>query len=681
MRLRRMARVVLQMALVLGGALPAFAGFSGTDVFIPSVGRGGGAAGSQWYTTLWIHNPSEATAKIDIYFLERNVANPSPPVAHDSIGAMQTRRYANVMADLFRLDKFGALRVVSSVPLILNARVYNLPSGGEDRDTRGQFYAGVPASFAIGSGQLTSLLGVYQTSPKPDSQFRYNFGWVETSGGNATVRAMIFREDGTWIETKDYPVTGPYEARLYPVEDLLPGVDAANLRIALEVIAGTGKIIATGSGVANRSNDGSTFEMSYREELLTGGSSAGLDSVAHDATLIGNGTISSPLGIADGGVTGGTIAVGAVTPAKINFSDAKVGQVLKFDGSAVGWANDDAGGLTLPYSNTAYSTGDLFAITNTSGNVGALAGAHGVAGQTSQSGKSGVYGYSADGNGWGVFGRSVGGTYGYLGGTWQGVYGYSPYSGGGAGVLGEGSVDGMGVYGKASGDWGTGVLGINTTFGNQGGLGAVIVDQAGRRIPVGVFGRKSPNDLPAHQKLAAYFDGWVWVVESLNVGGAVYKSSGSFKIDHPLDPANKYLFHSFVESPDMMNVYNGNVVLDGNGEARIELPEWFEALNRDFRYQLTAIGAPGPNLFVAERITGNRFKIGGGSPGLEVSWQVTGIRQDAWANAHRIPVEENKPEAEQGRYIHPELFGQPDERRVGAVFLSPPEMDPPLRGR
>ena len=40
-----------------------------------------------------------------------------------------------------------------------------------------------------------------------------------------------------------------------------------------------------------------------------------------------------------------------------------------------------------------------------------------------------------------------------------------------------------------------------------------------------------------------------------------------FVIDHPLDPANKYLYHASVESPDVMNIYNGNVVTDANGRA------------------------------------------------------------------------------------------------------------------
>jgi hypothetical protein len=129
---------------------------------------------------------------------------------------------------------------------------------------------------------------------------------------------------------------------------------------------------------------------------------------------------------------------------------------------------------------------------------------------------------------------------------------------------------------------------------------------------------------------AAILDGKV------KITGNLEKAGGSFKIDHPLDPANKYLSHSFVESPDMKNVYDGVVVLDRKGKAEIDLPDWFGILNKDFRYQLTAIGAPGPNLHIAEKIsdttTSNKnnnshFKIAGGNSGMEVSWQVTGIRK------------------------------------------------------
>ncbi len=147
------------------------------------------------------------------------------------------------------------------------------------------------------------------------------------------------------------------------------------------------------------------------------------------------------------------------------------------------------------------------------------------------------------------------------------------------------------------------------------------------------------------------------LTDDLAVAGNLSKAGGSFLIDHPLDPTNKYLRHSFVESPDMKNVYDGVAVLDARGDAVVALPEWFEALNRDFRYQLTPIGAFAA-VYIAEEIAGNQFKISGGQPGTKVSWQVTGVRQDAYANVHRIQVEEEKPATERGTYLHPEAFGK-----------------------
>jgi hypothetical protein len=152
-------------------------------------------------------------------------------------------------------------------------------------------------------------------------------------------------------------------------------------------------------------------------------------------------------------------------------------------------------------------------------------------------------------------------------------------------------------------------------------------------------------------------------IGNVDIQGTLSKTAGSFRIDHPLDPANKYLYHSFVESPDMMNVYNGNITTDANGEATVRLPDYFEALNHDFRYQLTVIGQFAQAI-VASEISDNSFTIKTDRPGVKVSWQVTGIRQDAYAIKHRIPVEEDKPERERGYYLHPQVFNQPEEKSV-----------------
>jgi hypothetical protein len=156
---------------------------------------------------------------------------------------------------------------------------------------------------------------------------------------------------------------------------------------------------------------------------------------------------------------------------------------------------------------------------------------------------------------------------------------------------------------------------------------------------------------------------------NLHVQGRLTAGVKTFRIDHPLDPENKYLCHSTVESPDVMNIYNGNSTTDAEGHATIELPEYFEALNRDFRYQLTVIGKLA-RVAVASEINTNRFTIKSDQPDTKVSWQVTGIRQDALARAFHPCVEEEKPAAERGSFLHSEHY-DPSERRI--AFSRQPE--------
>jgi hypothetical protein len=340
-------------------------------------------------------------------------------------------------------------------------------------------------------------------------------------------------------------------------------------------------------------------------------------------------------------------------------------------GVAVLASSDAASGIGIDgnASGTAVATGvrGVSGSTNGRGVFGwALAGSGtpvGVRGETSASSGIGVEGVStALAAGVGMRGRSVATSQGYgvvglveptAGTDGVGVYGHSTR--GGFGVMGVGpptnfsagvagftaTTDGVGVRGEAS-----------PSSGSTIGVYGLTVSSLGR----GVWGR-SNSSLGGH---AGWFTGTV------NVNGTLTKSAGSFKIDHPLDPENKYLSHSFVESPEMMNVYAGNVVTGGDGFATVELPDWFEALNRDFRYQLTVLDEGDSDAFVhakvVRKIAGNRFTIRTSAPRAEVSWMVTGVRKDAYAEKHRIPVEEWKEPGARGTYIHPADWGQPAER-------------------
>jgi hypothetical protein len=255
-------------------------------------------------------------------------------------------------------------------------------------------------------------------------------------------------------------------------------------------------------------------------------------------------------------------------------------------------------------------------------------------------------------------------------GEGTGVFG----SGGRIGVYGEASPGGFGpslVRTGVQGFAGAFITGADTFYGVQGFAQNPI--EGGSRTSYGVYGGaqvgNSTNTAygvygetfgPGGTQFAGFFSG------NVHVQGTLSKSLGSFKIDHPLDPENKYLSHSFVESPDMMNIYSGVITLDAEGIAVVELPDYFEALNRDFRYQLTAIGAPMPDLYIASEISANRFEIAGGVPDARVSWEVTGVRHDPSALHHPIKVEEAKPEHHRGKYLNPEAYGHGDEHAIHA---------------
>ncbi|MGA3106374.1 MAG: DNRLRE domain-containing protein [Terriglobales bacterium] len=366
------------------------------------------------------------------------------------------------------------------------------------------------------------------------------------------------------------------------------------------------------------------------------------------------------------GVTAGTALTGGGTSGNVTLN-LNTSQVPLLAGSNVFTANN-LFESTVNFNGLASFANAAFLASTFTGNAlfQPSADTDAIDAYTSGSGKTALVGieYAVSGGSYGAYAITHDGT-------GAGVAGINEANNTGAGVIGKG--EGVGVYGLGTSGASAGGVegqGFSATTGSGLGGTAGVVGYGGEEDPDVASDEGGPGGIfvgsaiggdgieaYASLGLGGYFFGGV------EIDGNLSKSGGSFKIDDPIDPANKYLYHSFVESPDMKNVYDGVATLDADGEAVIQMPDWFGVLNRDFRYQLTSIGGFAP-VYIAEKLANNRFTIGGGKPGLEVSWQITGIRQDAWANAHRIPLEVDKEAKLKGFYIHPELYGAPPEKQI-----------------
>lgn len=330
------------------------------------------------------------------------------------------------------------------------------------------------------------------------------------------------------------------------------------------------------------------------------------------ATAIGNSSILE--------TSAGKVGIGTTTPAAAKVEIATTDTMaLRVTGNSASGASD--GLVNVKYTGT--STTATIAINGIAMPSTTAAAGIGVVGQ---GGLLGVFGI-------GQANVTTGNVFGTRG---------QAYSDGSA----------FGVYGDAD-SYGT------TTGGNKYGV-VGFADNGTNNI--GIYGAGGSTGT----NYAGYFNGDVEVI------GAISKSSGTFKIDHPQDPENKYLYHSFVESPDMMNVYNGNITTDANGYATVTLPGYFESLNKDFRYQLTVVGGTFAQAIVSEKVKGNTFQIRTNVPATEVSWQVTGIRNDAYAKAHRVQPEVAKEAQNKGKYLNPVELGKSADLQIGRLKKAAP---------
>lgn len=417
------------------------------------------------------------------------------------------------------------------------------------------------------------------------------------------------------------------------------------------LLFGAGSSSPTETGLHIASNGQITFAPGQTFPGAGGGgvSSVGLSAPSSDFTVSG-----SPV------TTSGTLALNwTVAPDDFDIANA----IVKRDSSGSFQA-----GTILAFGSSGGAAA-LIGSDSSSDGVGAVQGssANGI----------GVYGFSGStsnsSNNYGVYGTGpIGGGFPASTSDGIGVFGSSSA---GVGVLASGAT-GVFSSGTNTGVYGVAYLGVEGfTDSTTGGWG-VYGESQGAGVGGGFYNTSTGDALFASNQAggyAAFFDG------NVDVDGKFSQAGGSIKIDDPVDPANKYLYHSSVESPDMKNIYDGNVTTDGSGLATVALPDWFEALNSDFRYQLTVIGQFAQAM-VASEISDHQFTIKTDKPNVKVSWQVTGIRQDAWANAHRIPVEESKAPADQGLYLHPELFGALPEKSIALAHhpmpLKPRKQDP-----
>src|SRR5215471_6185566 len=224
--------------------------------------------------------------------------------------------------------------------------------------------------------------------------------------------------------------------------------------------------------------------------------------------------------------------------------------------------------------------------------------------------------------------------------------GSSPDAFAGSGVQGNGGPSDSSKGGN--GLEGFGGSGVDAAGGAGRGPGSLSGD--------GIVAAPGAAENGAATGRAGTFNGDVQINGDLDVSG-----TKNFKIDHPLDPEKKYLLHAAIESSEVLNIYSGNVTTDGRGEATVTLPDWFEAINRDFRYQLTVIGAFAQAI-VATEISQNTFTVRTSAPNVKVSWQVTGVRSDRVMLTHPFKAEEEKPQFERGTYVSPGAYGLPEDR-------------------
>jgi hypothetical protein len=256
-------------ALALAGVASGFA--PGTDLFVPSVGHGGGqevnGVRAQWRADVWIYNPSATqAATVDLFLLVRGQTNLSPASRRYTINAGEVRYLQDVVYGEFGLDStYGALRCTSNLPVFLTGTSYDanvtVETKGRGVGSAGQFFAGLPATAAISAGEVVDLFGLDQDGVQTNGTWRSNLALVETSGSPVDIEIQRVDTAGTTVDSRTLTLQGREARQIDYVITYLVGSPGSNQRIRVLATGGSGRVLATASRIDNRTGDPSTIEM------------------------------------------------------------------------------------------------------------------------------------------------------------------------------------------------------------------------------------------------------------------------------------------------------------------------------------------------------------------------------------------------------------------------------------
>jgi len=241
-------------------AAPAASSVPATRLFLPAVGTGPGVPPSYWYTTIWVYNPQDLPVAVEFGFLRRNQSNDPSEVTHTiQVDAGEVVQIDDAVTTLFRIQGFGAIRAVATEAVHITARIYSKEAGLDERDSTGQAFVAVPEHASIGVGEAAELIGLTNLQ---GGDFRYNVGFVETTGHSMWVEVALFATAGSSWVSRAFELR-PFEQLQMSVDQLFHNAigESDNFRLRATGWSGEGRFIVFGSRIANGSQDATTFEM------------------------------------------------------------------------------------------------------------------------------------------------------------------------------------------------------------------------------------------------------------------------------------------------------------------------------------------------------------------------------------------------------------------------------------